>query len=229
MRILADILLLEDDKLLNDGIKIALNKDGHEVCQCYSVFQAEKFNKEKSFDVMLLDINLPDGSGLDFCKSIRSKGESVPVIFITANDTENDMLLGFANGCDDYIAKPFSISVLCQKIIAILKRTAAGENTSKLKYKNMLINFDKKQVLINDEVCHLTSTEYKLIEIMAKNRGKALTRNMLLEQIWDIDGNFIDENTLSVHIKRLRSKIEPDAKNPQYIKTVFGIGYTFGD
>lgn len=225
---MASIFLLEDDRPLAGGIKIALEKDGHKVICAYSCADARDALRRCSPELYLLDINLPDASGLDFCRSVRESSDS-PVIFITANDTEADMLSGFAAGCDDYIAKPFSVSVLRQKVLAMLKRNAAFMPKNSLTYKGLSIDFDKMTAVKNGEDCRLTATEYRLLEYMAKNKGKVLTRGMLLEQIWDIDGNFVDENTLSVHIKRLRSKLEEDSKKPEYVITVFGIGYTFGE
>lgn len=223
-----NILLLEDDRALSDGIKIVLETDSIKVFTAYSQKEARQILSQISIDLFLLDINLPDGSGLDFCAEIRKTSDS-PVIFITANDTELDMLTGFSVGCDDYIAKPFSVSVLRQKVLAILKRSTRAEDKNTLTYRALTIDFDKMCAYKNGVDCRLTATEYRLLEYMAKNKGKVLTRNMLLEQIWDIDGNFVDENTLSVHIRRLRSKLGDESKKPEYIITVFGIGYTFGE
>ncbi len=220
---------MEDDRDLSKGISIALQKDGHEITPAYSYNEAVKCLDDGNCDLYLLDINLPGGDGLAFCERVRRKSEK-PIIFLTARDTEDDMLAGFTAGCDDYIAKPFSVSVLRQKILAILKRNGiSNDDGNGLTYRDLKINYDKMTVTKNGKDCRLTATEYKLLEYMAKNKGKVLTRTMLLEQIWDVDGNFIDENTLSVHIKRLRGKLEDNSKNPEYILTIFGIGYTFGD
>lgn len=178
-------------------------------------------------DLLLLDINLPDGNGVDFCKEIREK-VNFPIVFFTANDTEEDMVKGFESGCDDYIAKPFSVEVLKHKVNAILRRK---DTLSKniFQYKDLKIDFDRMAVLIADKEINLTATEYKLLELLAKNKGRVVTKEILLEKLWDNNGNFVDENTLSVNIRRLRKKLESDTKNPQYIITVFGIGYTFGE
>lgn len=225
---MAVILLLEDDKTLNKGIKISLEKDGHTVIPAYSFFEGVENYTKRQFDLFLLDINLPDGSGLMFCKKIREAVGS-PIIFLTANDTEQDMLDGFQAGCDDYIAKPFSIEVLRRKVLAVLHRSSSRDTESRqFHYKDLAIDFDRMSVSKAGVEMGLTPTEYKLLEYMILNKGKVLTRSMLLERIWDIDGNYIDENTLSVHVRRLRQKIEDNPKNPEYIITVFGIGYTFG-
>lgn len=223
-----NILLLEDDRSLSEGIRSALETDSVKVSAAYSQHEARLALKDNRFELFLLDINLPDGSGLDFCAEIRKRSNS-PIIFITANDTEADMLTGFAAGCDDYIGKPFSVAVLRQKVLAILKRNGNGTSDNVLTYHSLTIDFDKMTAHVNGTDCRLTATEYRLLEYMAKNKGRVLTRNMLLEQIWDIDGNFVDENTLSVHIRRLRAKLGDESKKPEYIVTVFGIGYTFGE
>lgn len=174
--------------------------------------------------MFLLDINLPDGSGLEFCKKIRETAET-PVLFLTANDTEEDMLGGFSAGCDDYISKPFPIEVLRKKVLAILKRTLGEKN--RIKYKDLEVDTDKCLVLMKGQETHLTSTEYKLLCYLIENKGRIVTKAMLLEQLWDIDGNFVDENTVRVNIKRLRQKLNDDKQ--EYIVTVFGMGYTFGE
>lgn len=225
---MATILLLEDDRLLNRGIQLALEKDKHEVVVAYHFFEGVEKYSEQHFDLFLLDISLPDGNGLMFCKNIRENSSS-PIIFLTVNDTEQDMLKGFQAGCDDYIAKPFSVEVLRHKVRAILRRFQSNnEGQKRFQYMDLEVNFERMLVMKNKVECKLTAKEYKLLEYMIINRGKVLTRSMLLERVWDVDGDYVDENTLSVHIRRLRQKLEDDVKKPRYIITVFGIGYTFG-
>ncbi|MFR7992952.1 MAG: response regulator transcription factor [Lachnospiraceae bacterium] len=221
---MANILLLEDDNMLSKGIEIALEKDCHHVTAVYGYVEALQRYKDQRYDLLLLDINLPDGSGLDFCREIRQTSE-VPVLFLTANDTEEDMLDGFAAGCDDYISKPFSLPVLRQKVQAILKRTSSDQ--VKIKYKELEVDTDKCIVLLKGHEIHLTATEYRLLHYLIQNKGRVVTRAMLLECLWDIDGNFIDDNTVRVHITRLRKKLNDEEQ--QYIVTVFGIGYMFGE
>ncbi len=139
------------------------------------------------------------------------------------------MIKGFKAGCDDYIAKPFSTELLNQRIMAVLRRTGQNTGNDLFQYKDMSVDFKKMQVYINNCLVKLSVTEYKLLELLIKNMGQVLTRETIIERIWDCDENFIDSNTLNVHIRRLRQKLEPDDKNPQYIRTVFGIGYTYGD
>lgn len=223
---MSTILIIEDDKILNKGVSFALKREGYEILSAYNKSEGKHLILNNKIDFLLLDINLPDGNGVDLCREIRKQGD-FPIVFFTANDTEEDMVKGFECGCDDYISKPFSVELLKYKINAILNRRAVNINI--LEYKDLKINFDKMVVLINDKEVNLTATEYKLLELLVKNKGKVVTKEMLLEKLWDNNGNFVDENTLSVNIRRLRKKIEEDTKNPQYIETVFGIGYTFGE
>ena len=221
---MANIFLLEDDKILSKGISIALEKDGHRVTTAYGYVEALQKYTLKKYDLFLLDINLPDGNGMNFCQKIRQASQ-LPVLFLTANDTEEDMLNGYDVGCDDYISKPFSIDILRRKVSAILKRTIT-ENT-RIQYKDLEVDIEKCLVLLNGEEIHLSVTEYKLLCYLIQHKGTVVTKAMLLENLWDKDGNFIDDNTLRVNIKRLREKLRDD--NQEYIVTVFGIGYTFGE
>lgn len=224
---MAKILIVEDDKILNKGVTFALKKEGYEVVSAYSKVEGKQAISKDKIDFILLDINLPDGNGLDFCREVRDK-VSIPIVFFTANDTEEDMVKGFEIGCDDYIAKPFSVELLKHKINAILKRNKIV-NKNIFEYEDLKIDFERMTAGVLDKDINLTATEYKILELLAKNKGKVLTKEILLEKVWDSNGNFVDENTLSVNIRRLRKKIEIDPKNPKYIITVFGIGYTFGE
>ena len=224
---MSTILIIEDDISLNKGVTFALKKEGYEVISAYTKEEGKIAILQNQIDFLLLDINLPDGSGLDFCKEINDKMD-FPIVFFTANDTEEDMIKGFESGCDDYISKPFSIGVLKFKINAILKRNC-GEAKNIFKYKDLKIDFDSRKVHKRDEEIYLTATEYKLLELLSKNKGRAMTKEILLDKLWDNNGNYVDENTLSVNIRRIRKKIEDDSKNPEYIITLFGIGYTMGE
>ena len=221
------ILIVEDDKILNRGVAFVLRKEGYEVVSAFSKEEGRSYIFNGEIDFLLLDINLPDGNGLELCREIRNVS-NFPIVFLTANNTEEDMVKGFELGCDDYISKPFSVEVLKYKVNAILRRkNLRDENV--FSYKDLKISFDKMEVMINEKEVKLTATEYKLLELMVKNKGKVLTKDILLEKLWDNSGNFVDENTLSVNIRRIRKKIEKDPKNPEYITTVFGIGYIFGE
>lgn len=219
------ILLVEDDKLLNSGLAFVLKKENYNVVSAYCYQEGFDLFCSQSIDIVLLDIGLPDKSGTALCQEIRKKSD-VPIIFVTANDTEQDIMAGFRKGCDDYISKPFSIDILVQRIGAVLRRTLTAEKNV-YEASDIKINFDKMSVTKNSENIRLTPTEYKLLEYLVKNKGQVLTRQILIEKLWDIDENFVDENSLSVYIRRLRQKLEYDGKNPKYIKTVFGIGYTW--
>lgn len=222
--VMANIFLLEDDKILSKGISIALEKDEHTVTAVYGYMEALQKYQSQRYDLFLLDINLTDGSGLKLCQKIRETSET-PVLFLTANDTEEDMLDGFSAGCDDYISKPFPLEVLRKKVLAVLKRT--GRGNSRIRYRDLEIDTDKCIVLMKEQQVHLTATEYKLLCYLIENKGRVVTKAMLLEQLWDIDGNFVDDNTVRVNIKRLRQKLNDEKQ--EYIVTVFGMGYTFGE
>lgn len=222
--VMANIFLLEDDKILSKGISIALEKDEHTVTAVYGYMEAVQKYQSQRYDLFLLDINLPDGSGLKLCQKIRETSET-PVLFLTANDTEEDMLDGFSVGCDDYISKPFPLEVLRKKVLAVLKRTGSGN--SRIRYRDLEVDTDKCIVLMKEQQVHLTATEYKLLCYLIENKGRVVTKAMLLEQLWDIDGNFVDDNTVRVNIKRLRQKLNDEKQ--EYIVTVFGMGYTFGE
>lgn len=221
---MANIFLLEDDRILSKGISIALEKDGHQVTAAYGYIEALQKYLLKKYDLFLLDINLPDGNGMNFCRKIRQTSQ-LPVLFLTANDTEEDMLNGYDVGCDDYISKPFSVDVLRRKVSAILKRTIADH--ARIQYRELEVDTEKCLVRMRGEEIHLSATEYKLLSYLMQHRGTVVTKTMLMENLWDIDGNFVDDNTLRVNIKRLRQKLGDE--NQEYIITVFGIGYTFGE
>lgn len=222
---MAEIFLLEDDRILNKGISIALQKDGHAVTPAYGFSEAEGLLNAREYDLFILDINLPDGSGLEFCRMVRFSRET-PVLFLTANDAEEDMIAGFDVGCDDYVSKPFSVAVLRRKIYAMLKRSGRRESNV-FSYRQLRIDRDKCLVTMAGEDIHLTTTEYRLLEYLACNKGRIVTKEMLLEHIWDIDGSFVDDNTVRVNITRLRKKLGDE--DQEYIATVFGMGYTLGE
>lgn len=224
---MATILIVEDDIALNRGLAFSIKQSGYNIISAFNSREGSIALLENTIDLIILDINLPDKSGLDLCYDIR-KNSDKPIIFLTANDTEQDIINGFKAGCDDYISKPFSIEVLRQRIGAVLKRSYVKEKNIYI-CGAIKINFDKIEVLKDDEVINLTPKEYKLLELLCKNRGKVLKREIILEKLWDINGQFVDANSLSVTVKRLRKKIEDDVKNPKYIITVFGIGYMWSD
>lgn len=221
------ILIVEDDVIICGGVKLFLEQRGYAVETAYSRKEADAC-MQHGFDLILLDRNLPDGAGLDYCRQLRGSMK-VPIVFLTAKDTDEDMIEGFRAGCDDYIAKPFSVELLYQRIEAVLRRSIEDKNHARFHYKDMTVDFERMQFFLSEEPVKLSGTEYRILELLIRNKGRVVTRDTILQRIWDCDGNYVDENTLSVHIRRLRQKIEEDAGNPQYIITVFGIGYTFGE
>lgn len=220
------ILIVEDDRTLNGGIAFALEKEGYITHKAYTLREAEKSLKQK-MNLILLDINLPDGDGRDFLKKVLA-GQSVPALFLTARDSEEDMLKGFQIGCDDYITKPFSMAVLVMKIRAVLKRS---EGVSREIYMDgeLAYDFGSKTLKNHGKEIELTALEVKLLEIFLMNKGIVLTRENLLDKIWDVQEKYVEDRTLNVSIHRLREKIEDNPEKPKHIRTVFGIGYKWED
>ena len=218
-----NVFLLEDDEAIGIGLKYSLENEGYTVTIATSVKSAfEIINKEK-FALYILDLTLPDGSGYDVCKKIKSIGD-FPVIFLTAYDDEVNVVMGLELGADDYISKPFRVKELIARIKSVLRRYNR-ENKGIIKIGNVLINTNKATVFKNGQEVILTAMEYKLFLILLNNRGNILSRNKLLEYIWDVKGDFVNDNTLTVYIKRLRDKIEDDPSAPMIIKTIRGLGY----
>lgn len=219
------ILLLEDDFQLNDALKIYFSKAGYTVFQAHSVAEAEaSLNKEP--DIIIADIGLPGESGIAFCRKVLKRKE-IPVIFLTARDEEADILEGYEAGCQEYVTKPVSPNVLAKKIEVILNRNNRSEDI--LEYRDLRIDYGKRKVWNQSGEVRLTAKEWKVLCALAASRGNIVTKELLLEKIWDSDGNFVDEHTVTVVINRLRRKIEEDPSSPVYIKNIFGIGYTFGE
>lgn len=218
-----NVFLLEDDEAIGIGLKYSLENEGYTVTIATSVKSAfEIINKEK-FALYILDLTLPDGSGYDVCKKIKSIGD-FPVIFLTAYDDEVNVVMGLELGADDYISKPFRVKELIARIKSVLRRYNR-ENKGIIKIGNVLINTNKATVFKNGQEVILTAMEYKLFLILLNNRDNILSRNKLLEYIWDVEGDFVNDNTLTVYIKRLRDKIEDDPSAPMIIKTIRGLGY----
>ena len=186
--------------------------------------EAEKIIDEKEFSLYILDLTLPDGSGYEVCKRIKAKGD-LPVIFLTAYDDEVNVIMGFELGADDYISKPFRVKELMLRIKSVMRRYSNETSDGIIKINNLKINTNEAKVYKNNEEIILTAMEYRLLLILLSNRGKVLSRTALLENIWDVAGDFVEDNTLTVYIKRLRDKIEEDPAKPEFIKTVRGLGY----
>ena len=189
-----------------------------------SIAEAKSIINSNTFSLYILDLTLPDGSGYDICKAVKAQGD-YPVIFLTAYDDEANVVMGFDLGADDYIAKPFRLKELLARIKSVLRRYSKETADGIINIQNIRVNTNEARVFKNDEEVILTAMEYRLLLTMLNNRGIVLTRNKLLEDIWDIEGDYVNDNTLTVYIKRLRNKIEDEPAEPKIIKTVRGMGY----
>ncbi|WP_297984041.1 response regulator transcription factor [uncultured Oscillibacter sp.] len=220
---MAKILVVEDDLALSAGLCFALDEAGHLTAAAYTCQKARQLLKTGQFDLVILDVNLPDGNGFDICRDCKSSAPERPVIFLTANDLERDELNGFDLGADDYITKPFRIQVLKRRVEAVLRRGTAGSDCFDDGF--LRLDFQALTAARNEERLSITPNEYKLLRLLTANAGAVMTRRLLLEKLWDSGGNFIDDHTLTVTMNRLRAKIE-DAGHT-YIQTVRGMGYVW--
>lgn len=219
------ILIVEDDKTLSGGIALALRGSDFKIHQAFSVREAKKALETEDIQLILLDINLPDGSGLEFLKTFRNDSHK-PVILLTANDTEADIVTGLELGADDYITKPFSLAVLRARVNTQLRRLQCS-SSEKLSIGEFQFDFEKMVFTKGGVPIELSKTEQKLLRLLAVNRGRTLTRAELVDRIWNDGAEYVDENALSVTVKRLRDKLEDTPSDPKYIKTVYGLGYTW--
>lgn len=218
------IFVLEDDEAIGIGLSYTLESEKYEVTLVKTVSEAKKTIENEEFDLYILDLTLPDGNGYEVCSLIKSKGD-LPVIFLTAYDDEINVVTGFELGADDYISKPFRVRELLARVKSVLRRYSKENADGIVKIGELSVNTAEARVLLRGEEVILTAMEYRLLLSFVNNRGTVLTRRKLLEEIWDVDGDFVNDNTLTVYIKRLRDKIENDPNDPQYIKTVRGMGY----
>jgi len=219
-----NIFVLEDDEAIGIGLSYSLENEGYTVTVEKTVAAAKSAIAKGSFDLYILDLTLPDGNGYEICKLIKSMGD-YPVIFLTAYDDEINVVTGFDLGADDYISKPFRVRELMARIKSVLRRYSKDSNDGKIKIDNLLINTNEAKVYLDGEEVILTAMEYRLLLSFVNNRGVVLSRQRLLEDIWDVGGDFVNDNTLTVYIKRLRDKLESDPNNPKFIKTIRGMGY----
>lgn len=218
------IFVLEDDNAIGMGLTYSLENEGYSVTLAKDVKSALNIINEKEFALYILDLTLPDGSGYDVCRRIKEIGD-LPVIFLTAYDDEVNVVMGFEMGADDYISKPFRVKELLVRIKSVLRRYNKDSNDGIVKIRDLVIHTNEAKVYKNGAEIILTAMEYRLLLILLNNRGRVLSRNQLLENIWDIDGDFVEDNTLTVYIKRLRDKIEEEPTKQDIIKTVRGLGY----
>ena len=220
------IFLLEDDQTLGRGIVMALEAPGRTVTLAGSLREGRAVLGRECFDLLILDINLPDGSGLELLRQLRAAGNSTPVILLTANDLELDEVTGLEAGADDYITKPFSLAVLRARVATQLRRRAqpaAGAVTM----GPFVFDFDRMDFRRAGVPVELSKTEQRLLQVLVINRGCTVPRAVLTERVWPEEAAYVEPNALSVAVKRLRAKLEADPANPQYLKTVYGLGYTW--
>lgn len=222
------LLLLEDDLSLIDGLKYSLEKNGFELDVARSVTEARKYlSAGHGYDLLLLDVTLPDGTGFMICEERRALNDMTPIIFLTAADEETSIIRGLDCGGDDYITKPFKLGELCSRIRALLRRSALQSSpyTGVIRSGPVTIDQTAAKAYLSGEYLDLTGAEYRLLCLFIRHAGQTLTRNLILNELWDGQGNFVDDNTLSVYIRRLREKIEEQPSRPEHLLTVRGMGY----
>lgn len=211
------LLIVEDDRTLNDGIALSLNAE--KTLQAFTMAEARKL-LEEDVDLVILDINLPDGSGLTLCREIREVSQ-VPIIFLTANDMEVDIVTGLESGADDYITKPFSLMVLRARVHAVLRRKAARQTA--YVQGSFSFDFENMEYQVDGAPVELSKTEQKLLKLLVRNAGQTMSRELLIDRIWSDEAEFVETNALSVTMNRLREKLQGAP-----IRTVYGIGYVWG-
>lgn len=218
-----NVLIVEDDKALSKGIVLTLQNENTLLEQSFDIASARKKIATKTFDLIILDINLPDGNGLDFLCEIKQK-QDIPIILLTANDMETDIVTGLEMGADDYITKPFSLAILRARVNIQLRKQIPRNC---FKQYDFIFDFDKIEFYKNSVRIDLSKTEQRLLKILLDNKGRTVERSTLIDRIWTDEAEYVDENALSVTVKRLRDKLEDKPSTPKYIKTVYGLGYTW--
>lgn len=225
---MSKILLLEDDISLVDGLKYSLKKNGFDVEVARTVCEAIKYLAEISkYDLLILDVTLPDGTGFEVCEKVRKQNQQIPIIFLTASDEEVNIIRGLDSGGDDYVTKPFKLGELCSRIRALLRRAGVSnvEKSVSIECGDITIDLLGNHVSMKDRILDLTSAEYRLLCLLVRNANRVITRDIILNELWDDTGNFVDDNTLSVYVRRLREKVEADPSHPEHLITVRGFGY----
>lgn len=219
------IFLIEDDEALAEGISFMLEKEGYETERFSACSDSRRALEQTQPDLILLDWNLPDGDGLMLCREISEK-RKIPILMITARDMEIDQVMCLESGADDYIAKPFSLAVLKARIAALLRRQGGqSEKAGQLISGQIRVDNKEMRAWKEDEELDLSLTEYRILKYFLENKNQVLLKEQILSHVWDNGGKFVEENTLMVNIRRLRTKVEKDASHPEYIKTVHGMGY----
>ena len=218
------ILLLEDDLSLINGLSFAFQKQGYKTDIARTVAEAEQFRQQGGYDLLVLDVSLPDGSGFDFCRRVR-RDSKVPILFLTASDEETSIIMGLDMGGDDYITKPFKLGVLLSRMNALLRRAGNFQQDTELESHGIRVQLLEGQAYKDSKLLDLTAAEYKLLCFFMQNPGRILSPEQILDKLWDSEGNYLDSSTLTVYIRRLRMKVEDDPSNPQRILTVRRMGY----
>lgn len=222
---MSKILLLEDDLSLVNGLTFAFQKQGYELDVAQTIVEANTLWADGKYDLLVLDVSLPDGTGFEFCKKVRQVSK-VPIIFLTASDEEMNIIMGLDIGGDDYITKPFKLGVLVSRINALLRRTKDfGSVGTELQSNGIKVLLLQGQAFKNGELLDLTAAEYKLLCLFMRNPNMVLTKEQILDKLWDCEGNYIDSSTLTVYMRRLRMKIENNPSEPQMLLTVRRMGY----
>ena len=222
---MSNILLLEDDLSLINGLSFALRKRGYGLEVARTIKEVNTVWAEGKYDLLILDVSLPDGSGFEICEKVRQTSK-VPIIFLTASDEEVNIIMGLDMGGDDYITKPFKLGVLLSRINALLRRAGDFSRTdTEIQSNGLKAILTQGKVYKNGELLDLTAGEYKLLCLFMQNPGTVLSKEQILENLWDNEGNYIDNNTLNVYIRRLRTKVEDNPSDPQMILTVRRMGY----
>ena len=220
------VLMIEDDSTISFGVKYALEQEGFNVDISKNLESGRENLSKNRYNIILLDVMLPDGTGYELCQEVRESSE-VPIIFLTACDEEVNIVMGLDIGGDDYITKPFRVRELISRIKAVLRRKGEVDEDNKkvVRFGDLSIHMLEARVYKKDEEIYLTSVEYKLLLILIQNKNIVLSRTQILEKLWDVTYDFVNDNTLTVYIKRLREKIEDDPSNPKKIITMRGLGY----
>lgn len=218
-----NILLIEDDMDLQEGLCFSLNMDGYKIDSAKTRKEGEILICKNDYELIIMDCNLPDGNGFEICRNIRKKSQ-IPILMLTARDTEMDEVQAFQSGVDDYIKKPFSLSVLKLRMENLIRKNCAK---NKIKVKDIVLDKSNCKIYKYGKEVAVSAIEYKLLLYLMENQGQVISKDNILMNIWDNNGKFVDDNIVSVNIRRLRIKIEDDSSDPQYIKTIHGLGYMF--
>ena len=221
------ILIIEDDVKLKEGIELALQNPDYQFVKTHLLEEAITLLRSSSPDLILLDLNLPDGNGLNFLKKLRQSSQ-IPVIIITANNTETDIVMGLELGANDYITKPFSLMVLRARVGVQLRQNQTSTSLEIFQNSHFYFDFSRMNFLVKQTPVELSRTEQRLLRLLLENKGATLKRSYIIDNVWSGNTEYVEEHALTVAINRLRSKLEEDSANPKYIRTVYGIGYTWG-